>query len=63
MVFLEIGSAVEGIERVHLELRGVNEQSRSDELLVQLMVPQHVTDVLAKKAFDALPKFLNAIGV
>jgi hypothetical protein len=35
---------------MHLELRGVYEESRTDELLVQLVVAKHVADILAQKA-------------
>jgi hypothetical protein len=48
---------------MHLELRDVNEQAWPDELLVELMVAQHVTHVLAEKALDALSEFLNTVGI
>ena len=59
----EIGHAVLGVERVHLERRGVHEEARADELLVQLVVAQHVADVLAEEALDALPELLHALDV
>ena len=48
---------------MHLQLRRVDEQPRADELLVQLVITQHVTHVLTEEALDAFPEFLNAIGV
>ena len=52
-----------GVERVHLQRRHVNEKTRPDELVVLVMVAQHVADILAKKTLDAFPEFLHAIDV
>src|SRR5712691_4352216 len=60
---LEVGGAVLDIERMHLERRRVDEVSRTDELLVELVFPQHMTDILAEEALDALPEFLDPIDV
>src|SRR5258708_7363820 len=59
----ELLAAVEGVERVHLERRGVDQVARAHELLVQVMVAQHVADVLAEEALDALPELLNPVHV
>jgi hypothetical protein len=48
---------------MHLELRGVYKQSRTDKLFVQLVVAKYVTDILAQKALDALPEFLNPVSI
>src|ERR1700732_656284 len=48
---------------MHLERGGKDQKARPDKLLVQMMIPQNMTDVLAKEAFDALAKFLDAIDV
>ena len=61
--FLQIGQAVFGVERVHFQRGGVDEEARADEFLVLVMVAQDVADVLAEEAFDALAEFLHAIDV
>src|SRR5712671_4150473 len=43
--------------------RRVEEEPGPDELIEQLMVAQHVADVLAEKALDALAEFLHAFDV
>src|SRR2546423_4791493 len=43
---LQLVASVEDIQGMHLQLRGVNKQSRTNELLMQLMITQHVTHVL-----------------
>ena len=63
VALFQLVCSVENVERVHLELRRVDQQSRPHELLVKVVVPENVTDVLAEKALDALAKFLNAVGV
>src|SRR5262249_17921655 len=50
--------AVLDVEWMHLERGGVDQEPRPDELLVQLMLAQHVTDVLTQKALDALAELL-----
>src|ERR1700738_4789554 len=48
---------------MHLERGCKDQKAWPDKLLVQMMIPQNMTDVLAKEAFDALAKFLDAIDV
>src|SRR5258708_35356080 len=48
---------------MHLEGGGINQETRPDESIVQLMVAQNMTSILAKKSFDALPEFLHPIDV
>src|SRR5271166_1321624 len=48
---------------MHFQCRGKNQKARADEFLVLVMVAQHMTDVLAQEAFDALAKFLDAVNV
>src|SRR5439155_3129394 len=60
---LEVGAAILDIERMHLERRSVDEVSRTNEPLVEPMFAQHMADVLAQEAFDALPEFLDAVDV
>src|SRR5438552_4338853 len=51
------------VEGMHLQRGHVHEEARAYEALVQTMVPQHVTDVLAEEALDALAEFLDAVHV
>src|SRR6185295_12870384 len=46
----QLGEAVLDVQRMHLQSGGVDEQPGSDELLVQVVVAQHVADVLAEEA-------------
>src|SRR6185437_14506323 len=62
-VVLEGFEAVAVIERVHLELRHVDEEAGADELVVHVVLAQHVTDVLAEEALDALAELLGAVHV
>src|SRR4029450_6679753 len=39
------------------------QEARADALIQLLLVAQHVADVLAQVAFDALAEFLNAVDV
>src|SRR5437773_935570 len=59
----QLFETVLGVERMHLERRRVHEEAWTDELFVEVVVPQHVADVLAEEAFDALTKLLNTIDV
>ena len=62
-VVLQVAGAVLGVERVHLERRRVDQMARADELVEHPMVAQHVADVLAQEALDALPELLHALDV
>src|SRR5678815_185614 len=63
VLLLEIGLAVLDVERVHLERRRVDQEARSDELLVLVVVAQHVAHVLAQEALDALAELLHPVDV
>ena len=63
MRFAQFLDPIFGIERMHLQRGRVNQKTRPDKSIVHLMIAQDVADVLAKKAFDAFPKFLHAIDV
>ena len=60
---LRSANAVGGVERVHLERGRVDEEARADELLVLAVIAQHVADVLAQEALDALAVLLDAVDV
>ena len=48
---------------MHLERGRINQETRPDELIVHVVIAQDVANILAKKALDAFPKFLDAIDV
>src|SRR5690625_1063057 len=57
-------AAVGGVQRVHLQLRQPDEHPRPRErLLVLLVVADHVADVLAQEALDALAELLGALHI
>src|SRR5437899_8955052 len=51
------------IERMHFQGCDIDQEARADELVVKVMIAEYMADVLAKVAFDALAKFLNAIDI
>jgi len=61
VLLLQIVDAILDVERMHLERRRVHEEARADELVVLVVVAQHVADVLAQEALDALAELLHAI--
>ena len=63
MLLLQFRDAIGGIERVHLERGRVGQKSRTDELVMQLVVAQDVAHILAEKTLDALAEFLHPIDV
>ena len=60
---LQLRDAVLGVQRVHLQRRRVDQEARADELVVLVVVAQHVADVLAQEALDALAELLHALDV
>jgi len=48
---------------VHFQRRYVDQVARTDELLVQVMIPQDMADVLTEEAFDTLAELLHSIDV
>ena len=63
VVVLQIRDAVFGIERMHFQRSGVHQEAGADELVMLVMVAQHMANILAEKTLDALSEFLNAINV
>src|SRR4051794_3623191 len=51
---LEISRPMFRVDRVHLQRRGVEQVTRTDELVEERMIAQHVADVLAEETLDAL---------
>src|SRR4029078_12478331 len=60
---LEVFTPVALVDRVQLQPGRPNEVARSHEGALRLVVPEHVADVLAQEAFDALPVLLDALDV
>ena len=60
---LQEAAAILAVDRVHLEPGDAHEESRAGELVLELVRAQHVADVLAQEALDALAEFLHAIDV
>src|ERR1043165_7303700 len=48
---------------MHLECGRIYQVTWAHKILVQVMLSQNVTHILAKKAFDTFSKLLNAIDV
>src|SRR5437763_1712440 len=46
---------------MHLQTRDAHKEAWPSELLLLIVIAQHVTNVLAQKTFDALAKLLHAI--
>ena len=64
MLVLRLPLAVEGVERVHVQLGEPDQEARAGEgLLVLLVVAHHVAGVLAQVALDALAELLAALDV
>ena len=61
--FSQILEPIFGVERMHFERRGVDEESRPDELVVHVMIAQDVANILAQEALDALAKLLHAVDI
>src|SRR5262249_52608928 len=58
---LQVFHPILDVERVHLEVRGVDQEARADELVVEPVLAQDVADVLAEEALDALPELLHPV--
>ena len=59
----QIADPVFGIKRMHFERSGIDEQTRTDKLVVLVVFSQDVAHVLAEKTLDALAKLLHALDV
>src|SRR6266542_3568746 len=53
-------SARQIVERMHFQAGDAHEEARAAELLNLLVIAQHMADILAKKALNALAKLLHA---
>src|SRR5690606_12710765 len=59
----QFADAVFGIERMQLKRCGIDQETRTDELIVLLVITQDMADILAKKTLNTLAKLLDAIDV
>src|SRR6266702_6150205 len=55
--------AISGVERVHLERGEADHEARPHERVLARLVPQHVADILAQVALDALAELLDPVHV
>jgi hypothetical protein len=55
--------AGDAVKRVHFEAGNAHEETGAGELVVFVVIAQDVADVLAKKTFDTLAEFLNAVNI
>src|SRR5436309_11419624 len=62
-LLLEVSRAGGHVEGVHLEARDPDEEARPREAVLLLVVAQHVADVLAEEALDALAELLHPVDV
>src|SRR5438552_14875372 len=60
---LQFPGAIFHVQWVHLQRGGVNQKARPDELVVLLMLAQHVADILAEETFYAFAEFLHAVHI
>src|SRR5207237_2865477 len=63
MQLLELPGPLFDVERMHLQRRGVGEEARADERRGRLVLADHVADVLAEEALDALAELLHALDI
>src|SRR6516165_5305749 len=63
-VVLDEARAIARVQRMHVEAGQLDEEARARErTLLVLVIADHVTDVLAEEALDALVELLDAIDV
>src|SRR5439155_8491212 len=60
---LQFRQTIRRIQWMHFKRRNVHEKTWPDELVVQMVLAQHVANVLAQIALDAFAKLLNPIDV
>lgn len=62
-LLFDLWDTVGAVERMHLETGEPDHEARAYKLIFLLVVTQHMADVLAQIALDALAKLLDAIDV
>ena len=61
--FLRRFDSIFDVDGVHIERRCINEQARADEFLMQVMLPQHMANILAQEAFNTFVELLDAVNI
>ena len=61
--FLQISQPIFSIQWVHLQRCRVDIMTRTNKIIMQMMITQHMTDILAQKALNTLTKFLYTIDI
>ena len=62
-LFLQQLSAIQAVERVHLQAGDANKEARTTKLLFLVMIPQDMADVLTEEALDTFTEFLDAVDI
>ncbi len=62
-LFLQQLSAIQAVERVHLQTGDANEEARTTKLLFLFMIPQDMANVLAEEALDTFAELLDAVDI
>lgn len=60
---LQFLQPVFSVNWVHFQGSGVNEESRSDELVMKIVFPKDMADILAEETLNTLPKLLDVVNV
>src|SRR5712691_4234735 len=56
-------TSIQAVEWVHFQTRDANKEAWAPELFLLIVIAQHVANVLAEEALDALAKLLHAIDL
>src|SRR5208337_4674123 len=59
----ELGDAIRFVKWMHFKRGGIDQKTRSDELVVHVVFTKHVAHVLAKVTLNAFAKLLDAIDI
>ena len=60
---LQFFQPVFSVNWVHFQGSGINEESRSDELVMEIVFSKDMTDILTEEALNALAKLLDVVNV
>src|SRR6185437_9713788 len=59
----QIADAVFSVQRMHFKRSGIDEQARTNEFVVLVVLAQYVANILAEETLDTLAKFLHTLDV
>jgi hypothetical protein len=60
---LKLSQPILAVQGVHVECGDLNHEPRSEIAVLSVMIPKHVTNILAQEAFNTLTKLLDAFHV